>query len=337
MNMAQIVNHGLHEGQMLKEVRLHNGALSLSLLNLGAVTRDLRLLQDGADLPLVLGFSDPAAYFDNPGYLGVIAGRVAGRIKNAQFALGETHYRLDVNEGNDQLHGGPRGLARVLWDVEPISDTEARFRYDSPAGENGFPGDVAFCVTVRLDGLAVEYDMTARVSAPTPISLAQHNYYNLTGGRSPIWDHRLQVDASRYLLPDDTNVPNGEIAELDGTRYDMRFGRSLGALDPTHLGSNVNLVFDPDRDRGLPVATLTAPTGLQMVVTSDQVGAQIYTATSLDPHQGGLPGQALGPAMGLCFEPQGFPNAVNQRDFPSVIATPESPYVQKLRLDFGWI
>lgn len=337
MNMAQIVNHGLHDGRMLKEACLSNGALRLSLLNVGAATRDLRLFHKGEERPLVLGYADPVAYLENPAYLGVIAGRVAGRIKNACFELDGALVRLEANENGNQLHGGPKGLSHVLWDITALSGTQARLTYHSPAGENGFPADAEFSVTVSLDGLAVVYDMSSKVSAPTPISLAQHNYYNLAGGAAQIWDHRLQVDASGYLVLDDTNVPNGQIADLFGTRYDMRLGRSLGALDPEHLGSDINLVFDPERVQGLPVATITAPDGLQMAVTTDQPGAQVYTAGWLRPQSGGLQGQEIGPAMGLCFEPQGFPNAVNLPQFPSVMVTPEKPYRQTLRLDFGWI
>ncbi|WP_420004531.1 aldose epimerase family protein [Arenibacterium sp. LLYu02] len=337
MNMAQIVNHGLHAGQMLKEACLSNGSLRLSLLNVGAATRDLRLFHKGEERPLVLGYADPVAYLENPAYFGVIAGRVAGRIKNACFELDGALIRLEANENGNLLHGGAKGLSHVLWDITALSETQARLTYHSPAGENGFPADVEFAVTVSLDGLAVVYDMTAKVSAPTPISLAQHNYYNLAGGAAPIWDHRLQVDAMGYLVLDDTNVPNGQIADLCGTRYDMRLGRSLGALDPEHLGSDINLVFDPERVQGLPVATITAPDGLQMAVTTDQPGAQVYTAGWLTQQSGGLPGQEIGPAMGLCFEPQGFPNAVNLPQFPSVMVTPDKPYRQTLRLDFGWI
>ncbi|MBW3242180.1 galactose mutarotase [Epibacterium sp. DP7N7-1] len=335
MSNAQILDHGLHQGHMLKEVRMHSTGLSVSLLNFGAVTRDLRLLQ--GNRPLILGFEDPAAYLSNPGYLGVIAGRVAGRIKNARFALDGQSHQLDANEGDTLLHGGAQGLSHAFWEIELLSDASARLRYHSPEGEAGFPGAVDVSLTVTLDGLAIVYDMRAAVSAPTPISLAQHNYYNLTGGGQTVRDHRLQVDASSFLVLDDANVPTGKIAALDGSHHDFRLGRSFSDVDPQHRGSDVALVFDTCRDPELPVATLTAPDGLQMRIVSDQPCAQIYTATTLPEQPGALPRQRIGPAMGVCIEPQGFPNAVNLPQFPSVIATPDHPYRQHLRLEFGWI
>jgi len=337
MNEAQIVSHGLHQGHMLKEARLRSAGLSLSVLNFGAVTRDLRLHHLGEERPLILGFEDPVAYLDNPDYLGVIAGRVAGRIKNARFALGDQLYRLDENEGDNHLHGGPKGLSHVLWDLEVLSGSVVRLSYHSAQGENGYPGALDVTLTIGVEDHAVVYEMQATVSEPTPVSLAQHNYYNLSGGAEPIWAHRLQVDATGYLALDDTNVPDGSIAALDGSRHDLRLGRSFAELDPEQLGSDLNLVFDACRDPALPVAMLTAPDGLQMRVTTDQPGAQVYTAAALAARPDGLTGQSIGPAMGVCFEPQGFPNAVNQPGFPSVIVTPDRPYHQKLRLDFGWI
>lgn len=144
MNMAQIVNHGLHAGQMLKEARLSSDALSLSLLNIGAVTRDLRLFHKGEERSLVLGYADPVAYLENPAYLGVMAGRVAGRIKNACFELDGALVRLPANENGNLLHGGAKGLSHVLWDITALSETQARLTYHSPPGRTAFPPTWSF-------------------------------------------------------------------------------------------------------------------------------------------------------------------------------------------------
>lgn len=335
MKDAQIVEHGLHRGHTLKEARLQSAGLSISLLNFGAVTRDLRLLEENR--PLILGFQDPADYLLNPGYLGVIAGRVAGRIKNARFTLGGQRFQLNPNEGDTLLHGGANGLCHVFWNLEVLSENTARLRYHSPEGEGGFPGAAKIALTVTLEAKAVVYDLTAEVTAPTPISLAQHNYYNLMGGAQSIREHRLQVDATSYLGLDDANVPDGRLLALDGCHHDFRLGRSFAELDPQTKGSDVAVVFDECRDPEQPVASLIAPDGLQMRVISDQPCAQIYTASALPEQPGALPGQRIGSDMGVCIEPQGYANAVNLPQFPSMIATPERPYRQRLRLEFGRI
>lgn len=40
-------------------------------------------------------------------YFGSIVGRVANRIKGAQFALNDIHYQLVPNDGKNMLHGTP--------------------------------------------------------------------------------------------------------------------------------------------------------------------------------------------------------------------------------------
>ena len=296
MAQSQIIEHGLHDGHMLKEARLKTAELSLSILNFGAATRDLRYTVSGADRPLVLGYENPSDYLVNPAYMGVIAGRLAGRTKDARFVLEGQEVVLDANEGNNHLHGGGQGLSHVFWDLHLLDSATAQLTYTSPDGENGYPGTAKFTVAVNLTDSTLTYDMRAEVDRPTPISLAQHNYYNLAGGAEAIWDHRLQVDADRVLLLDATNVPSGESEAISGSRM--------------------------------------APDGLRMRVFSDQPGAQFYTAGGMGVQAGALPGQKLGPSQGICIEPQGFPNAVNCPNFPSVIATPDTPYRQTLRLEF---
>lgn len=332
----QIIKHGFHNDQTLKEVRLNSAELSVSLLNFGAVTRDLRYRVGDQYRPIVLSLADPLDYIENPDYLGVIAGRVAGRIGSAGFDLEEETHVLTANEGENQLHGGPGGLSHQFWELDAIDEVTARLVHVSPNGANGFPGSAVVTLLVSLSENAITYELTAEVDRPTPISLAQHSYYNLAGGGEAIWNHRMQVAANSFLVLDEGNVPNGEISKVDGTRYDLRAAVKLGELDPEHKGSDINLCFSELRDLAQPVAHLRAPDGLTMWVHSDQPGAQIYTAAGMEKRPGAIDGQALGPGMGICIEPQGYPNAVNHAHFPPIIATPEQPYSQILKLEFGW-
>lgn len=327
---AEVIDHG----GGLKEARLHRGGLSLSLLNIGAATRDLRVMHRGRQLPVVLGYRDPHAYLTNPYYLGVIAGRVAGRIGGARFLLDGQEVRLPANEGPNLLHGGAGGLSHRFWQIEEAGEAAVRLTYVSPDGENGFPGRVEFGLGVSLGDRTVTYSMSAAPDRPTPINLAQHNYYNLAGG-GDIWSHRLTSPAGSYLPLDAAGIPTGTVDDAAGTRYDFRQGRALAEMDPQREGTDINICFEAGPAPVLPVAALDGPNGLRMQVYSDQPGAQIYTAAGLKAHDGALPGQSLKLFAGVCIEPQGYPDAVNNPQFPPVIVTPDQPYRQELRLEFS--
>jgi aldose 1-epimerase len=40
-------------------------------------------------------------------------------------------------------------------------------------------------------------------------------------------------------------------------------------------------------------------------------------------------GESYGPFAGLCFEAQHFPDSMNHPDWPSIVRTPEAPYLQR--------
>ena len=59
---------------------------------------------------------------------------------------------------------------------------------------------------------------------------------------------------------------------------------------------------------------------------SDRPGLQFYNGVWTDVSVPGHGGRIYGKNSGLCFEDQFFPDALNHRHFPSIIATPEKPY-----------
>ena len=73
------------------------------------------------------------------------------------------------------------------------------------------------------------------------------------------------------------------------------------------------------------VATLHSEDGLMLALHSDQPGLQVYTGAGLSPHATPLTGQTHSAFAGIALEPQGFPDALNQPQFPSILCTPEQP------------
>ena len=72
----------------------------------------------------------------------------------------------------------------------------------------------------------------ARATEKTPIMLTQHIYWNLDAfqqGSSDVLDHKLHVDASRVVAVDGDAIPTGEFIDVEGTPFDFREARAIGA------------------------------------------------------------------------------------------------------------
>lgn len=304
-------------GRAVDAARLTAGNMEVGLLSYGAITRSW--LIGGRNI--VLGYDDPADYATDPYYHGAIVGRVANRIERGRFPYAGGTVQLTPNHGAHVLHGGAEGLSTRHWNMEADSSAGAvRLAYTSPDGESGFPGQAVFEVIVSLTETALVYDMRAEVDRPTPINLAQHNYYNLAGG-GRIDDHVLSVPAHAYLVSRDDLIVTGERAGVAGTRNDFREARRLGAADPEGQGIDACLVLDS----GAPGAVLSVPGGPTLSFFTGQPGMQVYNANTL--------GAPFAPFTAVCLEPEGFPGATNHTDFPSVMVTPDAPYRQVLAIE----
>jgi aldose 1-epimerase len=318
-------------GVGIDEFTLRDGPTTVKLLSIGAVTRDWRLLHGGQETPVVLGYENPLSYLENPNYFGAIAGRVANRIAGGRFELNGETYQCSQNEGENQLHGGHIGLAKRHFYAElDTANNAVIFTYHSPDGEEGFLGAVDFRYAISLRGTTVTYDLRATVDRPTPISLAQHNYYNLMG-RGDILQHHLTVDSDHYTPTDAELIPTGKIRSVVGTRYDFSDGGVIAEVDSALEGIDTNLVL---RGKSTAAATLRGPNGVRLNLCTAETGVQLYTGGMIAQCRG-LDGMENKPFSGVCLEPQQFPNALNEPKFTSFIATPDTPYRQVVSIDIA--
>jgi aldose 1-epimerase len=140
--------------------------------------------RSGRKASVVIGFDSLAPYLREPPYFGAIVGRYANRIGNARFVLDGTPYTLAANNGRNHLHGGVRGIDKVIWEAEYVdSIPRLRLRYTSPHMEEGYPGKLDITVTYTLtddDALDIVYE--AMTDRPTIVNLTNHSYFNLSGG-----------------------------------------------------------------------------------------------------------------------------------------------------------
>jgi aldose 1-epimerase len=318
-------------GRAVEEVTLESADAAVSILSYGCTVRDWRIDSPRGSLPMVLGFPRLEDYLHHARSHGALCGRVANRIAGARFDLDGRTWELTPSQGRHQLHGGPRGLGKRIWDLE-LDGPRGRVQlaYTSPDGEEGYPGAVQFTVTYHLEGPTLVCEMAGRPDRPTPINLANHNYYNL-GGEGMVKDHLLQVDAADYTPTDAELIPTGEIRTVEGTELDFREPREIG---DTEL--DINLALREGRDQAKPAATLSCPrTGVRLELVTDQPGLQLFDAFAMTIATPGHDGQRYGPYAGVCLEAQHFPDSLHNPDWPSVIRSPEVPYHQRLAVSIA--
>ena len=328
---------GEHEGQRVDAFTLTSEAgVEVDIMSYGVVVRDWRVPVAEGLRSVVLGFEEFAPYPTHSPYFGAIAGRVANRIARAEFELEGKSYRLPVNEGDYCLHGGPRGLGQQVWTAEPDSAGNAvRFSHHSPDGAMGFPGTVEFTATYRLEGKALSLELAAMPDRPTPISLVQHQYFNL-GTTDTVLDHRFQLEGHAYTEVSPNLIPTGAILPVAGTKWDLRRPRTLREPDGTPVAYDGNLALATGRRLEDPIATVFAPDdSLTLHLWSDRPGLQFYNGVYTNIPVPGLGGSNYKFFSGFCLEDQAFPDALHNPHFPSIIHTPDRPYSHWCRFEIG--
>lgn len=297
---------------------------------------------------VVLGFDRLEQYVDDQAYFGALIGRYANRIRGGRFRLDGREHALPVNDNGNHLHGGPGGFHKVCWHVKPFSLPDGivglRLTRVSPHGEQGYPGRLDAEVTYTLDGADLIVDYVARTDRATPVCLTQHTYFNLTGDVArDVLDHRLQLGAARYTPVDDTLIPTGELAPVEGTPFDFRapspIGERIGAEHPQlalGAGYDHNFVLDQDGAELKLAARVHDPSsGRVLQILTTEPGLQLYSGNYLHDAIRGKGGRRYGLHAGFCLEPQHFPDSPNQPAFPPCILRPGERYSSRTIYRFG--
>ncbi|GAA2344644.1 galactose mutarotase [Streptomyces kunmingensis] len=309
---------------------LERDRVRVRVLTYGGVLQTVEVPdREGATDNIVLGFPDLATYLARPQpYLGALVGRYANRIAGGRFTLDEQVYHLARNNGANSLHGGERGFDKRVWDAEAVGEHALRLTRVSPDGEEGFPGRLEIAATYTLEeGGVLRLSYEATTDAPTVVNLTNHSYWNLGGAGSgnAAGGHELRIDAALVTAVDDELIPSGEAAAVDGTRFDFRQSRKLGA------GYDHNYVLDKGvTATAEEIAELHDPaSGRVLSIATTEPGIQLYTSDGFDET---LP---FAPGDGIALETQHFPNSPNRPDFPSTVLRPGEVYRSQTVYGFG--
>ncbi len=335
-----------------------NGA-SATILDFGGTIAEIRVPDRAGRMGnVVMSFADLAGW-EAVGHANANIGRYANRIRGG-FTLDGTDYPLQQNASGVTLHGGPPPYSTRIWaaaPVEPGADAVLTLILASPAGDQGFPGNLTISATYRLtNDNALRLDFTATTDQPTVINLTNHIYFNLNGNStSSVYGQRLSLAADRVAVKDSIGMLTGELRPVAGTALDMTAPAPLirlvaSAADPAFAAQRTNAntptpgqlrSFDhsyvfpgghlglaqvaarlEDDDSGRVLELRTTEPSIQVFVPGGRTG----TSDAGRPFR-------LGPAVAL--ETQHLPDSPNQPHFPSTVLLPGETFRSATIWDFG--
>lgn len=268
----------------------------------------------GAFADVVLGYDDFAGYLRGESCQGATVGRYANRIAGGSFTLDGKTYQLPKNDGTNCLHGGFTGFNKRAWAVHAVQEDGVTFAYQSPDGEEGFPGalDVRLTYTLTEEN-ALRLSYHAVSDKDTVINLTNHAYFNLAGyGHGSVHDTILQIHAEDYTPVNASLIPCQGLSPVKNTDFDFTAPKRIGDGGYDHnFAAGKSGVMKT-------IATAKDPaSGRVLTVRTDKPGVQLYTANSMDETFKG--GVRLGRHSAFCLETQFYPDTPNQPEFPGCV------------------
>lgn len=300
--------------------------------------------KDGVMKDMVLGYDDAASYEKETSCFGATIGRNGNRIKGARFTIDGKEWVIEANENGNSLHSGKNGFNHLMWEVKESGDNYVTFYHYSPQEEQGFPGNMHVTVTYTLDDEdTVHITYHAKADADTVMNFTNHSYFNLAGHDSGVMlDQKLQLFADAYTPDEDAHsIPTGEIAPVAGTPMDFTTMKPIGQdinadFEQLHFtgGYDHNYVLSdkPGTMRQMAKAECDA-SGIAMDAYTECCGVQLYAGNFIGT-QTGKGGVTYGDRHGFCLESQFYPNAVNEKNFPSPVVPADTEYHSETKYHF---
>ncbi|MBK8188730.1 MAG: galactose mutarotase [Cellvibrio sp.] len=329
-------------GETVNEYTLKNSSGSfVKIINFGGIITQLQVPDKNGVLgDVVLGFETLEPYLETSPYFGAIIGRYGNRIANASFQLNGKNYQLAANNGTNNLHGGPIGFDKRVWQTETFTDAKGqglKLHLLSQDGDQGFPANLQVTVTYQFtekNELVVDY--VATTDQTTLVNLTQHSYFNLADS-GDILQHQMQIFADRIVDINDVQIPLGNLMPVENTPFDFRQPKAIGAdINQSHaqitngLGYDHTFVINQHHYKHMTLAARVSEpvSGRVLEVLTEEPGVQFYSGNFLDGSLIGK-GTTYHHRTGFCLEPQHYPDSPNQPQFPTTVLNPGDEYKTK--------
>lgn len=319
---------GKKEDEDIFLFRLTNrNGMQVNVTNFGAIIQSIVVPTSKGKVETVLGFNTFEEYLspeyrkEYP-YFGAIIGRNAGRIKGGKTILNGKELQLSVNHQGAQLHGGFEGFDSKVWEVlctQTTPNPSVTLCYISADGEEGYPGEVTTTITYSLnDQNELRVDYHGKTTQPTILNLTQHTYFNFNLDSKNVLNHHLQVNGNLYSPLNPDYSPTGELLPVEGTHLDYR--------TPNLVHPDIDNAFPRQVSENEVVGSLICTeSDLRMDVMTNHPVLHIYAGYYV-PELQPKGRKQTGQNAGICFECQGFADALNYPQFASTQLNPDEEY-----------
>lgn len=336
----------LPDGKEINEFTLQNqNGMTVSAINYGGIINKIAVPdKEGKIQNVLLSYNTLENYIADTCYIGAIIGRCANRIANGKFFLDGKPILLARNNGKNHLHGGNVGFNKVFWNIkfEKLPEGDAlKLEYLSPDNEENYPGNLNICIYYILtNDNTLIIRSTAQTDKKTIINLSNHLYFNLNlDNAQTILNHKLQIDSDFFLPVDNEMIPSGIIEPTHNTEFDFSKSQLIGK----NICSNNEQIKTANgydhcfviNENANPAITFTSESsGRKMEIRTTEPGIHVYSGNFLKQKDSIYSFQNN---AGIAFEPEHFPNAINQPNFPSIILLPNKNYFSETKYSFSII
>ena len=245
----------------------------------GASLRRYFLIDDrGQEIDIVWGYTGGS---QKRGGQGDVLIPFPGRTANGRYAFEGQQFQLECNdkEGPNAIHGFVRTLP---WHIRDVLANKVTYEVQLDAetyAARGYPFSLDIAVTYELgaSGLSCAFVVNNIGNRAAPVGVGFHPYF--TVGTSVIDEAEVQIPASGYLEFNKQLAPTGTILDVEGSCWDYRHVRTIGALRFNHC--YVNLERDAD---GLARATLRhglSNRAVDIVLDSSFSAIVVYTGDAI--------------------------------------------------------
>lgn len=297
------------EGEQIILYNLKNEFVDLEVISLGGIITTLKTADKNKKYEnIILKHNTIKEYEKDEFFYGCIVGRVAGRTKDGILKINNSTYKLEKNNGGNNLHGGTKGLNRKNWSGSAsILDEKGIIvlKYKSPHLESNFPGEVVFEVKYILEKNTLTIEYSGKSDRDTYINLTNHTYFNLSGdAKNTIKNNLLKINAKGYGWVDEETLPQKMEREDSFIKF-KTFEKLENIFETNHeqvkiVGGGIDHPFELSKDSEFDIELKDEESGRSIKVKTTEPVAVVYTGNFLDKKHNGI-----------CFETQDYPDVFN--------------------------